>query len=85
MKDKTEEAPKKDASAGLVTVAAIVMGGIVLLLIAFNTARVEVNFLVFKAQSIQLWWFTILVILFTLVTDRLVRFMIRLRSKKNDD
>ena len=85
MKDKTEEAPKKDASAGLVTVAAIVMGGIVLLLIAFNTSRVEVNFLVFKAQSIHLWWFTILVILFTLVTDRLVRFMIRLRSKKNDD
>lgn len=87
--DEAADTPKKKdervPNIGLIAAAALVMMGIILMLIAFNTARVDVNFLLFKVQNVQLWWFTLLVIIFTVITDRLIRFAFRLLRKKKSD
>lgn len=79
-----EPTPDKiDKGPGAKTIAAAVAAVVALLLVVANTARVDVNFLVYKANDIQLWWFTLLVIFFTLVTERLVVAALRRRKKKS--
>lgn len=78
--DKTPD--KIESGPGARTIAAGVAVVIVALLVLANTARVDVNFLVYKAHDIQLWWFTILVVFATLVTERLAIAALRRRKKK---
>ena len=82
---RPEDTPnnKIEGGPGLRVVAAAVGLVLVLLLTFANTERVNVNFLVYKAKDIPLWWFTILVAIFSVVTERLVLAVIRRRRKRN--
>ena len=77
-----ERAGKIDKGPGAKTIVAAVVAVIAVALVFANTARVDVNFLVYRAENIQLWWFTLLVVFFTLVTDRLVLAALRRRKNK---
>lgn len=68
-----------DKGVGLGTVAAIVGSLIIISLIVANTTRININFLVFKAQNVPLWWYTVIIIALTILTDRVVRFVMRRR------
>ena len=73
-----------DKGAGLGTVAAIVGALIIVFLIAANTTRININFVVYKAHNVPLWWYTLIIIALTILTDRVVRFVTRrLRIRKN--
>ena len=72
-----------DKGAGLGTVAAIVGSLIIIALIAANTTRININFVVYKAHNVPLWWYTVIIIALTILTDRVVRFVMRrLRMRK---
>ena len=74
-----------DKSAGLGTVAAIVGSLIIISLIAANTTRININFVVYKAHNVPLWWYTVIIIALTILTDRVVRFVMRRRRiRKNN-
>ena len=73
-----------DKGAGLGTVAAIVGSLIIIALIAANTTRIIINFVVYKAHNVPLWWYTVIIIALTILTDRVVRFVMRRRRiRKN--
>jgi hypothetical protein len=73
-----------DKGAGLGTVAAIVGSLIIIALIAANTTRININFVVYKAHNVPLWWYTVIIIALTVLTDRVVRFVMRRRRiRKN--
>jgi hypothetical protein len=73
-----------DKGAGLGTVAAIVGSLIIIALIAANTTRININFVVYKAHNVPLWWYTVIIIALTILTDRVVRFVMRRRRiRKN--
>ena len=73
-----------DKGAGLGTVAAIVGSLIIIALIAANTTRININFVVYKAHNVPLWWYTVIIISLTILTDRVVRFVMRRRRiRKN--
>jgi len=69
-----------DQGAGLGTVAAIVGALIIVVLIAANTTRIDINFVVYKAHNVPLWWYTIIIVGFTIITDRVLRFVMRRRK-----
>ena len=48
-----------------------------LLLITVNTERVDIDVVFLTFEDTPLWWFTAIVIIGTLVADRLVRFVVR--------
>ena len=74
---------EKDKGAGLGTVAAIVGALVIISLIAANTTRININFVVYKAHNVPLWWYTVIIIALTIITDRVVRFVTRrLRMRK---
>jgi uncharacterized integral membrane protein len=73
-----------DQGAGLGTVAAIIGALIIVALIAANTTRIDINFVVYKAHNVPLWWYTVIIIALTILTDRVVRFVMRRRRiRKN--
>ena len=73
-----------DKGAGLGTVAAIVGSLIIIALIAANTTRININFVVYKAHNVPLWWYTVIIIALTILTDSVVRFVMRRRRiRKN--
>ena len=73
-----------DKGAGLGTVAAIVGSLIIIALIAANTTRININFVVYKAHNVPLWWYTVIIIALTILTNRVVRFVMRRRRiRKN--
>ena len=73
-----------DKGAGLGTIAAIVGSLIIIALIAANTTRININFVVYKAHNVPLWWYTVIIIALTILTDRVVRFVMRRRRiRKN--
>ena len=73
-----------DKGAGLGTVAAIVGSLIIIALIAANTTRININFVVYKAHNVPLWWYTVIIIALTILTDRVLRFVMRRRRiRKN--
>jgi hypothetical protein len=74
--DRMEKGP------GARSIAAGIAAVIAMLLILANRAKVDVNFLVFKANDIQLWWFTLLVVFFTLVVERLIIAALKRRKNK---
>ena len=72
--------PETDSGAGLGTVAAIVGALIIVALIVANTTRININFVVYKAHNVPLWWYTIILVGFTIITDRVLRFVMRRRK-----
>ena len=76
-----------DKGAGLGTVAAIVGALVIITLIAANTTRININFVVYKAHNVPLWWYTVIIIALTILTDRVVRFVtrrLRMRKRKKE-
>jgi len=69
-----------DQGVGLGTVAAIAGALIIVVLIAANTTRININFVVYKAHNVPLWWYTIILVGFTIITDRVLRFVMRRRK-----
>lgn len=82
MSQNDNSADKIEKGPGARTIAAGVAAIAIVLLVVANTERVDVNFLVYKAHDIQLWWFTLLVVFFTLVAERLAIAAFRRRKKK---
>jgi hypothetical protein len=61
------------------------VGAIVTVVFLFaNTKRTEVNFIVYKATDIPVWWLMVVVVALTLIVERLVGIAWR-RSKRKDD
>ena len=84
-KSNTPKTAKPDSGPAPQIIAAAVGLVVVLLLIVANTARVDVNFVVYKAQDIQLWWYTIVVAVVAVVAERLVMWAWRRSRRKRDD
>ena len=81
--DDTDDAVSP--TSGLGTVAALAGVVYVLLLITVNNERVDIDLVFHTFRDTPLWWFTALVIISTLVTDRLVRFIVRrIRRRRRD-
>ncbi|NCX04532.1 MAG: hypothetical protein EBW68_01970, partial [Actinobacteria bacterium] len=80
MIDNDNSEPKIDQGAGLGTVAAIVGALIIVALIAANTTRIDINFVVYRAHSVPLWWYTVIIVGLTIITDRVLRFVLRRRK-----
>ena len=80
MIDDDNPEPKIDQGAGIGTVAAIVGALIIVALIAANTTRIDINFVVYRAHSVPLWWYTIIIVGLTIITDRVLRFVLRRRK-----
>lgn len=84
MSDDDNSELETDKGAGLGTVAAIVGAIVIISLIAANTTRININFVVYNAHNVPLWWYTVIIIALTILTDRVVRFVTRrLRIRKN--
>lgn len=83
-RDSTDERSPRSTS-GLGTVAALAGVAYLLLLVVVNSGRIDVDLVVYTFRDTPLWWFTVLVVALTLVTDRLVRFVLRRRRKRRDD
>jgi uncharacterized integral membrane protein len=71
-----------DQGAGLGTVAAIIGALIIVALIAANTTRIDINCVVYKAHSVPLWWYTVIIVGLTILTDRVSRFVMRRRKER---
>jgi TRAP-type C4-dicarboxylate transport system permease small subunit len=84
MNDADNNEIEIDQGAGLGTVAAIIGALIIVALIAANTTRININFVVYKAHSVPLWWYTVIIVGFTILTDRVLRFVIRRRKARKD-
>lgn len=75
--DEERDGEKPSPSSGLGTVAALAGVVYLLLLITVNTERVDIDVVFLTFEDTPLWWFTAIVIIGTLVADRLVRFVVR--------
>jgi hypothetical protein len=84
MNDDDNSELKKNQGAGLGTVAAIIGTVIIVALIAANTTRIDINFVVYKAHSVPLWWYTAIIVTLTVITDRVLRFVLRRRKARKD-
>ena len=80
MNDADNNELEIDQGAGLGTVAAIIGALIIVALIAANTTRININFVVYKAHSVPLWWYTVVIVGLTILTDRILRFVTRRRK-----
>ncbi len=80
MIDDDNSEQKIDQGVGLGTVAAIVGALIIVALIAANTTRIDINFVVYRAHSVPLWWYTVIIVGLTIITDRVLRFVLRRRK-----
>ena len=85
--DRDTETPNDNVSptSGLGTIAALAGVVYLLLLIAVNTERVDIDLVFYTFRDTPLWWFTALVIISTLVADRLVRFIVRRVRRRGRD
>ena len=75
--ETTDDDEKPSPSSGIGTVAALAGVVYLLLLITVNTDRVDIDVVFLTFEDTPLWWFTAIVIIGTLVADRLVRFVVR--------
>ncbi len=76
--DKSKQ--KKDQGISFDTIAAIAGALIIGSLVAANTIRIDINFVVYKAHSVPLWWYTVIIVGLTIITDRVLRFVMRRRK-----
>jgi len=65
---------------GLGTVFAIIGAFIIGALVTANTSSIDINFIVYKAHNIPLWWYTLIIIALAIITDRILRFVMRHRK-----
>lgn len=69
---------------GFGNVLALVAVAYLLLLVLMNSDRIDVNVVFYTFRDTPVWWFTVLVVAVTLVVDRLVRFVLRRRRRRDD-
>jgi uncharacterized integral membrane protein len=84
MKNDDNSELETDKGAGLGTVAAIIGALIIIVLVAANTTRIDINFVVYKAHSVPLWWYTVIIVGLTIITDRVLRFVMRRRRVRKN-
>jgi uncharacterized integral membrane protein len=78
--DRTEET--KNTGPNLATIGAAAAVIVFVLFIIANTKKTEVNFLIFKADNVSVWWVIVLSAIITLVAERLFGFAWRRRKAK---
>ena len=83
MNDKDIQ-PKPESKLSPAGIGAIFVVVFLLLMIIANTKRTEVNFIVYKATDIPVWWLMVVVVALTLIIERLVGIAWR-RSKRTKD
>lgn len=84
MKNDDKSKQKNDQGLGFGTIATIVGALIIVALIAANTTRIDINFVVYKAHSVPLWWYTLIIVGFTILTDRVLRFVMHRRKARKE-
>jgi uncharacterized integral membrane protein len=84
MTDDEKSKRKKDQGASFGTIAAIVGALIVGSLVAANTTRTDINFVVYKAHNVPLWLYTLIIVALTITTDRVSRFILRRRKARKN-
>jgi len=77
--------PKPESKLSPAGVGAIITVVFLLLMIIANTKRTEVNFIVYKATDIPVWWLMVVVVALTLIVERLVGIAWRRSKRKKDD
>jgi ABC-type branched-subunit amino acid transport system permease subunit len=77
-----DDTPKKTTNQGLGlgTVFAIIGAFIIGALVTANTSSIDINFIVYKAHNIPLWWYTLIVVILAVITDRIIGFVMRRRK-----
>jgi uncharacterized integral membrane protein len=80
--NRSEEA--KNTSPNIATIGAAAAVIVFILFIIANTKKTEVNFLVFKADNVSVWWVIVLSAIITLIAERLFGFAWRRRKAKQD-
>ena len=80
--DRTEET--KDTGPNLATIGAAIAVVVLILFVLANTKKTQVNFLIFKADNVSVWWVIILTAAITLVGERLAGFAWRRRKAAKD-
>ena len=80
MKNDDKSKQKNDQGISFDTIVAIAGALIIGSLVAANTIRIDINFVVYKAHNVPLWWYTIILVGFTIITDRVLRFVMRRRK-----
>jgi len=71
---------KENQGLGLGTIVAIIGAFIIGALVTANTSSIDINFIVYKAHNIPLWWYTLIIIALAIITDRILRFVMRHRK-----
>jgi hypothetical protein len=82
MTDDDKSKQKNNQGIGFGTIAAIAGALITASLVAANTSSIDINFIVYKAHNIPLWWYTLIIVGLTTVTDRVLRFVWRRRKAR---
>jgi len=77
-----EDNPKLETQqhVGLGTLVAIIGAFIIGALVTANTSSININFIVYKAHNIPLWWYTLIIVALAIITDRILRFVMRHRK-----
>jgi phosphotransferase system glucose/maltose/N-acetylglucosamine-specific IIC component len=71
---------KENQGLGLGTIVALIGAFIIGALVTANTSSIDINFIVYKAHNIPLWWYTLIIIALAIITDRILRFVMRHRK-----
>ena len=84
MIDDDNSTAEVNKGLGLGTVVAIIGAFIIGALVTANTSSIDINFIVYKAHDIPLWWYTLSIVGLTVITDRVLRFVLRRRKARKD-
>ncbi len=80
MVDDDNTATEVNQGLGLGTMIAIIGAFIIGALVTANTSSIDINFIVYKAHNIPLWWYTLIVVTLAVITDRILGFVMRHRK-----
>lgn len=80
MVDDDNTATEVNQGLGLGTMIAITGAFIIGALVTANTSSIDINFIVYKAHNIPLWWYTLIVVTLAVITDRILGFVMRHRK-----
>jgi uncharacterized integral membrane protein len=70
--DLTKET--KDTGPNLATIGAAIAVVVLILFVIANSKKTEVNFLIFRADNVSVWWVIVLTAVITLIGERLAGF-----------
>jgi hypothetical protein len=76
--DRTEET--KDTGPNLAMIGAGIAVIVLILFVIANTKKTQVNFLIFRADNVSVWWVIVLTAVITLIGERLAGFAWRRRK-----